>query len=102
MVRPALVAVDDEPGMLEDVERELRDRYARDYEVVCVGSADEALVRLEALAAGGEAALVLVGHSLWGTTGRALLKGVRHRYPHAKRGLLIDWGAWGDPATGEA
>ena len=103
MVRPALVAVDDEQGVLEDVERELRDRYARDYEVVCVGSPDEALVRLEALAAaGGDVALVLIGRSLWGTTGRELLKSVRHRYPHAKRGLLIDWGAWGDPATGEA
>ena len=27
---------------------------------------------------------------------------VRRLHPHAKRGLLITWGGWGDPATGEA
>ncbi len=24
---------------------------------------------------------------------------MRHGHPHAKRGLLIGWGAWGDPAA---
>ena len=35
-------------------------------------------------------------------TGSELLDEVRHLHPHAKRGLLIEWGDWGDPATGEA
>ncbi len=103
MARPTLVAVDEEPGALRDVERELRDRYARHYDVVCLPSAGEALGRLEALAAAGdEVALVLAGQGLTGTTGHELLDRVRHLYPHAKRGLLIGWRTWGEPATGEA
>jgi thioredoxin reductase (NADPH) len=35
-------------------------------------------------------------------TGAELLGRVRGVHPHAKRGLLIPWGGWGDPATGEA
>src|SRR4051794_1847068 len=103
MSGPALVAVDEDPGGLRDVERELRDRYARHYRVICLQSSDEALACLEELAAGGEqVALVLAGQWLSGMTGSELLDQARHLHPHAKRGLLIAWGAWGHPATGEA
>jgi len=35
-------------------------------------------------------------------TGSELLGRVHQIHPHAKRGLLIEWGGWGDRATGEA
>ena len=54
MSRPVLVAVDEDAEALQDIERELRERYARHYRVVCMRSADEALACLEELAAAGE------------------------------------------------
>ena len=99
---PVLVAVDEGAGTLRDVERELRDRYARHYRVMCIRSSTEARVCLEDLAAAGaEVALVLAGQWLSGMTGIELLDEARRLHPHAKRGLLIAWGGWGDPATGK-
>src|SRR5215475_1773462 len=51
---PVLVAVDEDADVMRDVERELRDRYARHYRVVCIRSPREALGLLEELAADGE------------------------------------------------
>jgi thioredoxin reductase (NADPH) len=103
MSRPALVAVDEDADALGDVERELHDRYARHYRVICLRSSHEARARLEDLAtAGEEVALVIAGQWLSGMTGTELLDEARHLHPHAKRGLLIAWGGWGDQATGEA
>jgi thioredoxin reductase (NADPH) len=103
MAVPVVLAVEEDADALRDVERELRDRYARHYRVVCLRSPHDALARLEALAAAGEpVALVLAGQWLSGMTGTQLLDQARHLHPHAKRGLVIAWGEWGDQATGEA
>jgi hypothetical protein len=40
MVRPVLLAVDDEPAARSSIEGELRKRYEADYEVICEGLAD--------------------------------------------------------------
>ena len=48
---PVLVAVDEDAGVIRDVERELRDRYARHYRVVCIRSPREVLANLKELAA---------------------------------------------------
>ena len=102
MPNPVLVAVEDDADALRDIERELRDRYASHYRVVCMQSG-EARDRLEDLAAGDdEVALVLAGQRLSGTTGSELLDEARHLHPQAKRGLLLAWGDWGEAATGEA
>ena len=53
---PLLVAVDDAPALLRDLERELRNRYEPDYRVRCLCSAGEALSTLEELAAAGQSA----------------------------------------------
>ena len=99
---PALVAVDEDAAALSEVERELRDRYARHYQVICVQSAQEARDRLEDLAASGDdVALVLAGLSLSGMRGSDLLDEARQLHPHAKRGLLIAWGDWGDRDIGD-
>jgi thioredoxin reductase (NADPH) len=101
-VDPVLFAVDEDERALHDVERELVDRYARSYRVVCVSSAEEAMAELEALAAAGEdVALVLAAQSLGGKPGGELLGRVRDLHAHAQRGLLIEWGSWGDRQTAE-
>src|SRR5205823_3960602 len=103
MPGPVLMAVEEDGGALRDIERELRDRYARHYRVICMRSAHEGRACLEDLAAAGEqVALVLAAQWLSGMSGSELLEQARDLHPHAKRGLLIAWGGWGDPATGEA
>jgi thioredoxin reductase (NADPH) len=102
MSGPALVAVDKDEGALENVERELRDRYARHYRIICTRSADEALARLKDLAAAGEeVALVLAARLLSGRGGSGLLDEARHLHKHAKRALLMEWSDLGDPVTGK-
>jgi thioredoxin reductase (NADPH) len=100
---PVLIAVDDDVEGLRDVERELSDRYGRHYQVECVRAPLEARERLEEIAlSDGDVALVLAAQWLPGMTGSELLDEARRLHPHAKRGLLVGWGEWGDPATGEA
>jgi thioredoxin reductase (NADPH) len=104
MTGPVLLAVDDDPDALAMVEGELRERYSRDYTVLCERSCHSALETLEGLRDDGEpVALVLSGQWLsTGMTGGELLGRVHQLHPHAKRGLLIEWGGWGDAPTGEA
>jgi thioredoxin reductase (NADPH) len=102
MPNPVLVAVHKDEDALRGIERELGDRYARHYRIVCLRSPEQARARLEDLAAADEeVALVLAGRSLSGTTGSELLDEARHLHPQAKRGLLIDWRDWGDRGVGE-
>jgi thioredoxin reductase (NADPH) len=97
-----IAVVDEDADALRDVERELCSRYSQHYRVICMQSPNEARARLEALStAGDDVAVLLVGQSLCSMTGSMLLEDARHLHPHAKRGLLIPWGAWGDPVTGE-
>jgi thioredoxin reductase (NADPH) len=103
MPRAVVLAVDEDEQSLHDIERELSDRYAGSYRIVCLDSAPEAEAELVRLAeAGEEVALVLAGESLGDAPGREFLGGVRKRHPQAQRGLLIDYATWGDGPTGEA
>ncbi len=98
-----MVVVDADPGALRDVERELSERYARHYNLICLSSPYDARVQLKEMAEnGGDVALVLAGQLLSGMTGTELLTEAGHLHPHAKRGLLVDWGNWGDEPAGEA
>jgi thioredoxin reductase (NADPH) len=66
-------------------------------------SAMQARQWLEELStAGDEVALILAGQSLSEMTGSELLNEAHHLHPHAKRALLVEWGALGDRATGKA
>jgi thioredoxin reductase (NADPH) len=102
MPGPVILAVEEDPEALAEVERELNDRFARHYRVMCMRSAGEARERLQELAdADEDVAVVLAGQCPSGMTDRELMDHARHLHPHAKRGLLIEWGSWGDRATGE-
>lgn len=101
--RPVLLAVDDDPAALERVGRELGRRYGADYRVILERSAPAALERLAALRnAGAAVALILAAQWTEGVTGEELLARSRELHPGARRGLLVEWGGWGDPPTAEA
>jgi thioredoxin reductase (NADPH) len=101
-MKPVLFAVDEDADALSAVERELVDRYEKSYGIVCVTTADEATAELSALAAAGaDVALALAPPTLTGTTGSELLGELRKMHPHAQRGLMIDWGDWGDGGTAD-
>ena len=98
MGQPVLLAIDDDETLLGDIKRELLDRYARHYQVVCVQSAAEARSHLADFATSGvEVALVLAGRS---SSSSELLGEVRHIHPRAKRAVLVEFGDWGQKAVG--
>ena len=102
MEKPVLLAIDDDLTLLGDIERELRDRYARNYQVVCAGSPAQVNSRLaEFSAAGTEVALVLVSRSVARASGGELLVEVRKAYPRARRALVVAFGDWGQKPVGD-
>lgn len=102
-VRPVLMVVDDDQDALRRLGEELEGRYGRDYRVVREASSRGALETLDALArSGGEVALLLAAQWTEGIRGEELLARSRELHPGARRGLLVEWGAWGDPPTAAA
>ena len=103
MTQPILLAFDENAADLAHIKRELEDRYGRHYEVVSVGSPDEARAQLKDFAASGvEVALVLAGQCRAGEPSCRLLEAVHDLHPYAKRAVLIAWTDWGDPRTGRS
>ena len=101
--KPVLVAVDDDPAALARLREELGRRYREDYRILCLGSATEALDALIAMRdAGDPVAVVLADQWMPGHTGVELLTRMGDLHPQAKRGLLVEWRAWADPATTDA
>jgi len=103
MSPPVLLVVDEDRESLHRTEEQLSRRYGGDYSVRAERSAHAALAALESLREeGAPVALVLADQWLEETSGAHLLARVRALHPSAKRGLLIEWGGWGEPATAEA
>jgi thioredoxin reductase (NADPH) len=93
MVRPVLMAVDDEAVALRALEGELGKRYGVDYQVVCAATPEVGLRRLEQLKDdGGRLALVLADQWMPSMTGVEFLGHVRRLHPRAQRVVLINWG----------
>jgi thioredoxin reductase (NADPH) len=91
--RPVILAVDDDPGGLERIERELRKRYEADYGVACEGSAEAGLEKLRDLAAAGEeVAVVLASQLMSEMAGVEFLTRAHRVFPTAKRLILTDMG----------
>ena len=101
--QPVILVVDDEDEPRARVERELVRRHGSDYRIVATRSPHAALALLrEALAAGDEVALVLADQWMPDGVGADVLAEVPAVFPRARRGLLVDFGAWGDPPTAAA
>jgi thioredoxin reductase (NADPH) len=101
--KPVLVAIDDDADALGRVQWELERRFGSDFRVVTEDSGSSGLAELEALKAdGADVAVVLADQWMPGLSGSELLSRVRGLFPRAQRGLLVEWGAWGDPPTADA
>ena len=94
---PVLLVVDDDLRARGVVEGELRKRYGADYQVICVGSADDPPGLLARLRDGQRlVSIVLAGQRMPAMTGTQLLARVREFHSTARRLLLIK-GGYGPP-----
>ena len=101
--KPRVLVVEDESEVRARIRGELERRYGTDYRVRCVGSATDALARLEGWReAGDRVALVLADQWMPDMEGKDFLACARALYPEAKRALLVNFGAWGHRDTADA
>lgn len=89
MQKPAILAVDDDPGVLAAVVRDLRREYGRDYRILRAGSGAEALELLRELRLREDpVALLLVDQRMPGMSGVELLAQALEIHPGTRRVLL--------------
>ena len=101
--KPRILVVEDESEVRARIRGELERRYGTDYRVRCVGSATDALARLEGWReAGDPVALILADQWMPDMLGETFLGCARALYPDAKRALLVKFGAWGHRETADA
>ena len=87
--KPALLTVDDDPGVTRAFQRDLRRHYGDRYQVVAADSGERALDLLDELALRAQpVALMLVDQRMPGMSGVDFLKEAAALYPEAKRALL--------------
>jgi thioredoxin reductase (NADPH) len=89
MPQPVILIVDDEPQVLNAVERDLRQHYRGDYRIVKASSAQEAIAVTRRLKQRNDPlALFLVDQRMPEMTGTELLNDAMKFYPQAKKVLL--------------
>ena len=89
MIRPAILAVDDDPEVLGAVERDLRQHYRSDYRILKAASGAEALEAARQLKQRGTPiALFLVDERMPSMSGTEMLREVLKIHPDSRRVLL--------------
>jgi thioredoxin reductase (NADPH) len=89
MPNPVILIVDDEPAVLNAVERDLRRQYGRDYRIAKANSGAAALDFLKQLQARNDvAALLLSDQRMPQMSGVQFLEQARELYPDARKVLL--------------
>jgi thioredoxin reductase (NADPH) len=89
MSKPVILAVDDDPNVLEAVVQDLRRRYASEYRVLRAGSGQAGLDISRQLAERGDAvALYLSDQRMPGMSGVEFLERAQQVFPEARRALL--------------
>src|SRR5215472_4025893 len=88
-VRPAIVTVDDDPGVSRAVARDLRRRYGERYRIVRAESGEAALDALRQMKLRGElVAVILADYRMPEMDGIEFLEQAMDIYPGARRALL--------------
>jgi thioredoxin reductase (NADPH) len=89
MAKPVLLTVDDDPDVLQAIERDLRSRYSERYRILRASSANEALDTLHRLKSRNDAvALLLADQRMPELDGVGFLSQATELFPSAKRALL--------------
>lgn len=89
MAVPTILIVDDEPQVLNAVERDLRQHFRRDYRIIKAGSGQEALDAAQQLRQRGVAvALFLADQRMPNMEGTEFLAEAAKLYPDARKVLL--------------
>ncbi|MEO5887102.1 MAG: FAD-dependent oxidoreductase [Anaerolineales bacterium] len=89
MAKPIIFTIDDDPSVLNSVERDLRSHYGRAYHILPIDSGQAALDYLKKLEQRNEiVALFLVDQRMPGMSGTEFLLEAIKAYPQAKRVLL--------------
>jgi thioredoxin reductase (NADPH) len=89
MAKPVLLTVDDDPDVLQAIERDLRSRYSERYRILRAASANEALDTLHRLKSRNDAvALLLADQRMPELDGVGFLSQATELFPNAKRALL--------------
>jgi thioredoxin reductase (NADPH) len=97
MTKPVLLTVDDDPEVLNAIERDLRHHFRADYRVVKAPSGAQALETVQQLKTrGSQIALFLVDERMPGMSGTQFLLEAIKIYPDARRVLLT---AYADTET---
>jgi thioredoxin reductase (NADPH) len=99
---PAIVVCSAHPGRLAAVVAQLEERYAARYSIRSVESSAEVAELLRSIADdGGQVAVLLADDAGSLDGGRTVFQLVNELFPDARRGLLVEWGAWGDRDTAD-
>src|SRR6202051_3370549 len=89
MAKPVILTVDDDPDVLQAIERDLRTRYSERYRILRAASANEALDTLHRLKSRNDAvALLLADQRMPELDGVGFLSQATELFPNAKRALL--------------
>ena len=89
MAQPVILTVDDEPQVLNAVERDLRQNYRRDYRIIKAGSGTEALEMVQQLKQRNTPiALFLADQRMPVMSGTEFLDQARKLYPETRKVLL--------------
>lgn len=89
MAKPNIVIADDEPAVLNAIQRDLAPHYGKDYRIVRADSGATALEAVKTLAQRGETvSLFLVDQRMPRMTGTEFLEQARGLFPDAKKVLL--------------
>jgi thioredoxin reductase (NADPH) len=89
MAKPVIFTVDDDPDVLQAIERDLRSRYSERYRILRAASANEALDTLHRLKSRNDAvALLLADQRMPELDGVGFLSQATDIFPTAKRALL--------------
>jgi hypothetical protein len=99
---PAIVVCSAHPDRLAAVVAQLGERYAAHYSIRPVESSAGAAEALQAISDdGGQVAVLLADDAGTLDDGRTVFQLANDLFPDARRGLLVEWGAWGDRDTAD-
>ena len=100
--RPVILVSLESTGARTAVVDAVARRYDRDYRILATNSARSATAELhDALRRRDDVALVLADDPSTDPSTGSVFAEARRLFPDVRRGLVIEWGAWADPATAQ-